>query len=61
MPSNALSDQIQLLQQNSHTYTAGYDAEWTIGPGKAHFSQILEIDIHTHMILQCFSGAAWLR
>jgi hypothetical protein len=31
---NVLVDQIKLGQQDPHTYTAGYDAEWTIGPSK---------------------------
>ncbi|KAF2791119.1 thioesterase family protein [Melanomma pulvis-pyrius CBS 109.77] len=30
--SNVLNDQIGLRQQDSHTYTAGYDAEWSMGP-----------------------------
>ncbi|KAH8702715.1 thioesterase family protein [Phaeosphaeriaceae sp. PMI808] len=30
--STALKDQINLRQQSSHTYVAGYDAEWTMGP-----------------------------
>ncbi|KAF2469068.1 thioesterase family protein [Lindgomyces ingoldianus] len=29
---NALKDQIGLRQQDSHAYTASYDAEWTMGP-----------------------------
>jgi hypothetical protein len=33
MPS-VLVDQIQLSQQDPHTYTAGYNLEWTVGPGK---------------------------
>jgi hypothetical protein len=36
--SNVLTDQIGLKQQDSHTYTAGYDAEWTMGPSTLHAS-----------------------
>jgi len=39
MPS-ALVDQIRLQQQDSHTYTAGHDAEWMLGPSTPYINHL---------------------
>jgi hypothetical protein len=50
--SNALNDQIGLQQQDSHTYAAGYDAEWTVGPSTLHTNYLYRANLHyAHWIL----------